>query len=629
MKSNNLKFGLILLGLVPLLLSVLVGSPAKTFAGVIFQDNFTDTVWNLPTDTADTPHIASNGYVLLNQNNPIGVSGTVDGFALYTPGSASNWYNAHTYYGWTASSTAASFGIVECTTPSDFLPYESWGFRACGNWGGTGYSFSTYNDMSTSSDNNFVIIKLHTPVTLNSSDYYAVGIQPIGGGSAIPGGYGLTWAGTNTTANMGNFAFSSGQKNLTSVTPITAPWIQLFGGSFASPLTSPVYYLSSDFTDASTTLRANSIYVVAGVLTVASSSVLNIPNGTVLKFSTATTSGLIVDGTLNAAGPNSSIFFTSLKDDMIANDTNLDASSTSPSPGDWGGIEINPGGAANLSDVVIRYGGSIGTSSAMIFNNGGVLNISSSTVAYSSGDGIRNFAGTTTVTADDLGYNAYGLYFDSGSASIVSPSVIHDNSSFGVFNSTSSVTIEATGNYWGSLSGPKNASTNPNGHGDNVSDYVHYIPFEDSTSTTMHYLIGTSSASVGSCELTYSNTSPYSMELSNSVGTWNARSGVVILAATSSPADLTISAVTDRSDLAVKGNTYVVRGDSAMYLNAYFLDTDTFDERQNTITHELGHALGLDHSFTGNIMFLNQSAQTLLGPQDEIDYDYIWKSQCP
>ena len=45
---------------------------------------------------------------------------------------------------------------------------------------------------------------------------------------------------------------------------------------------------------------------------------------------------------------------------------------------------------------------------------------------------------------------------------------------------------------------------------------------------------------------------------------------------------------------------------------------------QKTATHELGHALGLDHSYINQIMFLFNTNQTTLGSQDQKDFHYFW-----
>ena len=59
------------------------------------------------------------------------------------------------------------------------------------------------------------------------------------------------------------------------------------------------------------------------------------------------------------------------------------------------------------------------------------------------------------------------------------------NSVAGVQNSTESIIIDATDNWWGSNSGPYDPTEevsgppdyNPFGNGDTVGDYVHYRPW--------------------------------------------------------------------------------------------------------------------------------------------------------
>ncbi len=51
---------------------------------------------------------------------------------------------------------------------------------------------------------------------------------------------------------------------------------------------------------------------------------------------------------------------------------------------------------------------------------------------------------------------------------------IYNNTQYGVSNSTSNVTINATFNWWGSPSGPYHVTTNPSGAGNEVTDYVDY-----------------------------------------------------------------------------------------------------------------------------------------------------------
>jgi len=204
--------------------------------------------------------------------------------------------------------------------------------------------------------------------------------------------------------------------------------------------TNSVVPISGSISSSTEWSATTTVYKISGDLTIDPGVTLTIDPDVIVKFDTATSSGITVNGTLNANGDfnnNGSIFFTSLKDDLIGRDTNGDGTSTTPAAGDWDGIVINSGGTVNLQGSVVRYGGSADGSNAMIYNNGGTLNISDrSTVAYGSDYGIRNSAGTTTVSNSDIGFNNYGLYLDGGSTSITSSSTIHDNTSYGVYNSS-------------------------------------------------------------------------------------------------------------------------------------------------------------------------------------------------
>ena len=61
--------------------------------------------------------------------------------------------------------------------------------------------------------------------------------------------------------------------------------------------------------------------------------------------------------------------------------------------------------------------------------------------------------------------------------SLVNANVIIDNSSFGVRNQSSSVTLNARYNWWGHRSGPQHPTDNPEGQGDRVSDWVDFGDF--------------------------------------------------------------------------------------------------------------------------------------------------------
>ena len=66
-------------------------------------------------------------------------------------------------------------------------------------------------------------------------------------------------------------------------------------------------------------------------------------------------------------------------------------------------------------------------------------------------------------------------------------------------------------------------------------------------------------------------------------------------------------------------------------INHYWTIEDelSVDERRNTMLHELGHALGLDHSYTDfdndQVNVMHDYLTTILGKQDKSDCDYLWK----
>jgi hypothetical protein len=375
-----------------------------------------------------------------------------------------------------------------------------------------------------------------------------------------------------------------------------------------------------------TTWDFDKTYIVAGNLKVNSGVTLTVQPGAVIKFSTATSSGLTVNGTLDVPDTTASTtIFTSLKDDLAEGDTNGDGASTTPASGDWDGVTINPGGIVEINNAIIRYGSSANGSGGMVYNNGGQLNIANSTIVSGSGYGIKNSAGTSTITTSDIAYNTHGIYVSGGSVSVEATSTIHDNSSYGIYNSTTSY-INAEGNYWGDSSGPYHAS-NSTGAGNAVSDYVDFLNWIGTS--TLHYIHTDPPPSVSTCLLRYATATTYTNQLDDAVATWNSLGRVGVGTATST-IDLNINNV-NLSDVPFKGIWNYTTTPDSINLNAYFLDYNTYAQVQNTITHELGHALGLEHSYTGNVLFLAQSSQTALGPQDVSDYNYLWTSinACP
>jgi hypothetical protein len=361
----------------------------------------------------------------------------------------------------------------------------------------------------------------------------------------------------------------------------------------------PVTFINSSDITSNTTWYNDSVYEVSGDIEITSGNTLTVEPGVKVKFDAG--SSLLVSGTLDAQASVDSLIV-------------LSSNTFSPSPGTWGGIKVSSGGTAIFDYVRLQDAGESGTSEAQIFNNGGTVSIDNSHIVYGDNYGILNSGGTTTIDNNtDIGFNNYGIYVNGGTLT-VSNSVIHDNTSEGIHSTVSGSPLDAEDNYWGDPSGPSGVGA---GSGDAVSTYVDFTPW----SNVLHYPLGSNSVSNG--KIQYNGTTyPYTAEFTSAVSTWNALSKIVI-----EPEDTTLDLQIIQNDYGDLGWAAEWVNDNApdlMLLNTYYLSGAASSFVQNVITHELGHALGLDHSYSGNIMYYISTTQTSLGAQDISDYNNLW-----
>ncbi len=358
----------------------------------------------------------------------------------------------------------------------------------------------------------------------------------------------------------------------------------------------------------------NMPYVISGAMTISSGKTLVVSDGAVFKFLDAS-SYISVGGTLSAIGWNyeggfvDALSFTSIKDDTIMGDTNGDGSATSPASGDWRGIELGSGASSTLLHSDVFYGGNSGGPDGSVYNNGGTLTIGTSTIASSTTSGIFHNAGTTNVFA----------------------SVIQHNSSYGLRHSGTLSTTTAEYNFWGSHTGPTHAS-NPGGTGDVVTSNVDFSPWLDDE----HYIFPENAVDATGgyhiqWEWAVGSTQEYVEEWEAAIATWNALGAVDIRPYESGVNDVTVQEVDEPTER-WSGLYEVNLFSDDISLNRAYVDDYAEHSRaipQSVWTHELGHALGLNHSYWGNILYETLSTQVVLGAQDLRDYFHCWfDDQC-
>lgn len=65
-------------------------------------------------------------------------------------------------------------------------------------------------------------------------------------------------------------------------------------------------------------------------------------------------------------------------------------------------------------------------------------------------------------------------------------------------------------------------------------------------------------------------------------------------------------------------------GNDEIWFNTYRMSGYTTAQRRHVALHELGHALGLGHSYTGQVMQPTVGSIQYVQPHDQADYDDLW-----
>ncbi len=120
--------------------------------------------------------------------------------------------------------------------------------------------------------------------------------------------------------------------------------------------------------------------------------------------------------------------------------------------------------------------------------------------------------------------------------------------------------------------------------------------------------------------------SKYSSELKTAIDKWNAyKPGVIRKKTSKTKLDVTITDCYEISTYA--GFTYK---SGKITFNKYFMDDAGFNNayRVNVCLHELGHALGLAHNQSTDVMYKNVTSNVTLTSNDKGSYDHSMMRVC-
>jgi hypothetical protein len=196
-------------------------------------------------------------------------------------------------------------------------------------------------------------------------------------------------------------------------------------------------------------------YVLDGDLVIPEGVRLAIEAGVIIK-GTYYFNSISVSGQLDILGTESQpVWLTAYADD-VGGDTNRDAGEQEPARDAWGGIVFQNGSSGSLRHVNLRYGG--GETTALLEIRSAPVVVERCSFRNSGQDGVR-------VVEYDLAGEPLPIHL----------CTVAGNSRYGISNATTK-DVDATGNWWGSASGPFHPTKNPAGTGNEVTAHVLFDP---------------------------------------------------------------------------------------------------------------------------------------------------------
>lgn len=132
--------------------------------------------------------------------------------------------------------------------------------------------------------------------------------------------------------------------------------------------------------------------------------------------------------------------------------------------------------------------------------------------------------------------------------------------------------------------------------------------------------------SVDAGEIRYGSSTIYTTARSHAVSTWNTLGSINIAADTATTYEDVTFLDASRSDVSWDGLYTNTDGSDEIYLNKYYLSGYTSTQQKAVAAHELGHALGLAHSYSPNLMNPCSTCSGVTTPQshDRSDYYSLW-----
>ena len=204
-----------------------------------------------------------------------------------------------------------------------------------------------------------------------------------------------------------------------------------------------------------------------------------------------------IQGTIDAAAPGDTII---VMEGEYQQDLNIDKSLTLKSAGGYEVTTIIGSVSIELNAEKVFFGGN--KTGFTIDANGGdfAIRLSSNNrsevtisqnILTGATDGIttrNSLVNNNTITIDDnkIYKNDYGIYLETvtgGSTILINSNSLAGNDKYGLYVKNSTLTIDATNNWWGHASGPSGGVADPvtgriaNGTGGAVSGYVHFDPW--------------------------------------------------------------------------------------------------------------------------------------------------------